>query len=187
MRQKTLVLTSEQLTCLASPIRNDVFTMLRSLKRASVAELAQELGKSPESIHYHMGTLEKAGLIEPVAKRRTERRPETLYASTAEQFRLPTPEENPKASHLNRKSVVTGLRGVAAGFEAASIAADQRPELRRSIHILRLSLRMSRQDLAVFTEMLESAASFAAEHESSTGERLVWSSVVYPVVRHREN
>ena len=182
MRQKTLTLNPEQLACLASPIRNDVFNNLRSLKRGSVSDVASALGKSPETIHYHVRALEKVGLIEVVAKRRTERRPEAIYASAAERYRLPTAEENPGALELTRKSVVTGLRRVAAGFEAASLASESETELGQSIHVMRLNARLSLKDFAEFTEMLERAAEFATEHESGQGQRLVWSSVVYPVV-----
>jgi DNA-binding transcriptional ArsR family regulator len=182
MRPKTRILTTEQLKCLASPIRNDVFTTLRSLKRASVGEIALSLGKSAETIHYHVRALEGANLIEQVAKRKTERRPEAIYSSTADTYRLPRPDENARAIELTRKATVTGLRRVTAGFEAAAKAAEDDPSLYGNLHNLRMTTRLKPEDIKALMDLLEGVAEFSAEHESEDGVRLVWSSVVYPVV-----
>lgn len=53
---------------------------LRANGPASVHELSQVLGMSPVSIHYHLNVLQREGLIEPQAVRRSIGRPHYVYS-----------------------------------------------------------------------------------------------------------
>jgi predicted ArsR family transcriptional regulator len=176
-------LTAPQLACLASPVRSQVFMTLRRLNQASTREIAEEMGREPEVIHYHVNALTKAGLIHEAFRRPTKRKPEAVYKSTSRTFSLPDPRDRPELAAAARKAVSTGLRQAARGLEAASIQAEANPALRRHIHIINTAMRLSPEDAEVFIDMIESAVAFARDHESKEGTPLRWSSIVFPNVR----
>lgn len=177
------VLTPQQLRALASPVRNEVYARLRSLVRASAGDLGRELGKSAESVHYHLRQLERVGLIREALRRPTARKPEIVFEATAEKVRLPDPRKNPKAAELNRRAVLAGLRMVMRGYAAASERGEREdPAAFGSIHVLRVNLRLRDAEKRAFFEKLEEAVRFADAHRApeGEGERLHWHSVVYP-------
>jgi predicted ArsR family transcriptional regulator len=53
---------------------------LRANGQASVHELSQVLGMSPVSLHYHLNVLQREGLVEPQAVRRSIGRPHHVYS-----------------------------------------------------------------------------------------------------------
>jgi predicted ArsR family transcriptional regulator len=53
---------------------------LRANGQASVHELSQVLGVSPVSLHYHLNVLQREGLVEPQAVRRSIGRPHYVYS-----------------------------------------------------------------------------------------------------------
>jgi DNA-binding transcriptional ArsR family regulator len=173
-------LNSQQLTCLASPTRNQVFMSLRKLGKASARELAEDLDRDPELLHYHLKALLKAGLIRESGRRPTARKPEGLYEATASQYRLPDLVEQPELASITRKAVAAGMRETVRKYLAAAERAESEPELRRSMHIIRANLRLSPDDAQEFMRLIEAASDFAKEHERKDGVRLQWASLVSP-------
>jgi len=53
---------------------------LRERGQASAQELSKALGMSPVSIHYHLNVLQREGLVEPQAVRRSVGRPHYVYS-----------------------------------------------------------------------------------------------------------
>lgn len=167
--RETTVLTTEQLRCLASPVRNEVYSTLRSLGRASVREIAESLGRKPASIHYHVGALETAGLIREVDRRAGPRRPEAIFESALAGAQLPN-TDNPEISKLVRGAVLARLRQSMRQFERAAI------EGRSPRAIVSASLRLKPEDVATFEAMLEAAAQFAIQARSPEGTPILWTS-----------
>src|SRR5258708_36783471 len=112
--RKAIELNSEQLASLASPARSEVFVAIRSLRKASIREVAEYMRRSPESLYYHINALLKAGLIQETDKRPTKRKPEAIYSSTADDFRLPDLQAHPELEMLTRPAVAAGLPPTAA-------------------------------------------------------------------------
>lgn len=71
--------TYEQLACLASPARNEVFWNVSGVFPRSIAEIATMLGKSASGVTYHIMELAKVGLVIPAGERKKRSRTETLY------------------------------------------------------------------------------------------------------------
>ncbi len=69
----------KQMKVLASPIRSEIFYSFSDNEPMSAAEIAHECGKSPQTVHYHIGELVKAGLIIAVDERKKHARIEKLY------------------------------------------------------------------------------------------------------------
>lgn len=165
------VLSSDQLACLSSPASNAVFTALRGLQRASAAEVARKVNRTPATVLYHLHRLEECDLAREVEKRPGKRKPEAVFAPSADRYELPRDDDS---RELRVRAVQAGLRQAIRGWEKAS-ESQAGP-----MHIIRAHLRMKPEDYRRFEEMLNEAARFAVEHEDPGGELLHWSSVVYP-------
>ena len=62
-RKKQYVIREpEQIEALVSPFRHHLLRTLSSIGPASVRTLARAVGRSPESLYYHLHALEDAGL-----------------------------------------------------------------------------------------------------------------------------
>ena len=180
---RTITLTAEQMTCLASPARNEVFMQIRTLGRASVGEIAKAVGKKPEAVHYHVKALVSAGLAREAGRRHRAKKPEAIYETVGKRLRLPRPDSGPEVSKLIRKSVAAGLRQAARGYLEASEKSDEDPELRKMMHTIRMNIRLSPKDAKELLRRIEELVQFADTHLQEDGLRLVWSSIVYPAKR----
>lgn len=78
-----LELNLEQMRCLSSTIRADVFWSFHAIDQKSVSDVATEVGKSAQTVHYHVNALVKIGLIVPGETRKRRSRIEQLYVRKA--------------------------------------------------------------------------------------------------------
>ena len=173
-------LNARQLACLAPPVRNETFATIRALGEASVREVAEAVGRSPESVYYHVKALLGAVLIVEKYRRATAHKPEAVYETTAAAFRLPDLVAHPELAPLTHKSVAVGLRHAMRGYLAASKQAESDPKIRESMSVVRDIARLSSEDAETFFNLIEEAVRFARSHESPVGTRLYWSSIVFP-------
>lgn len=74
-----LVFSLEQVECLTSRVRSDVFWAFTSHTPLSVGEVARGLAKSAQTIHYHVNELVEVGLLVAVDTRQSRSRTENLY------------------------------------------------------------------------------------------------------------
>ncbi|MBS1716373.1 MAG: helix-turn-helix transcriptional regulator [Armatimonadetes bacterium] len=173
-------LTSEQLAVLASPTRSEVYVRLRALGQGSAREVGEALGRSPESVHYHLMALEKVGLIHAVMRRPTARKPETVFAPTAKRVILPDPRTSTEVARLNRKTVLAGMRGAMRGYAAASERGETDPSLFGLIAVQRLNMRLSPDDFKELNRRLKELSEWANERQAEEGIPLHWHSIIYP-------
>ncbi len=113
MPERRPVLTDPAvLEALAHPVRLDVLTYLMSAGPASASECARAVGDTPSNCSYHLRTLARHGLVEPVASPDRRQRP---WRATITGFAL-----DPDAEPATPEG-----RGAAAVL-AASLALAQR-------------------------------------------------------------
>lgn len=86
-----LTFTKEQLISLASAPRSQVLWGFNETEPLSVAEVAKLIGKSPQSVHFHVNELAKLGLLLPVETRKKRSREEKTYAHAALLLYAPSP------------------------------------------------------------------------------------------------
>jgi DNA-binding transcriptional ArsR family regulator len=72
------------LQALCHPTRVEMLGALRA--PASAAAVARQIGQPRQRVHYHLKTLEEAGLVEAVESRQNGNFIETLYRSVARSF-----------------------------------------------------------------------------------------------------
>ena len=75
--------TLEQIECLTSAIRGDIYSQFSDRTPMSVAEAAKAVGKSAQTVHYHVNELLDVNLIMPAGTRKSWARTETVYVRSA--------------------------------------------------------------------------------------------------------
>ena len=100
---------------LVSPVRLELVERLQARRRATVAELAAELDRSPHSLYHHVRRLLASGILHEEGRRKAGRREEAVYALAAERLALPRPLSGRGARTVER-SVAAVLRGAARNF-----------------------------------------------------------------------
>ena len=176
------VLDADQLACLASPARNEVFMRLRILGQASVGDISKQTGRSPEAVHYHVRALVQANLAREAFKRPGVKKPEAVFESVGKNLKLPKPEGDPKVSLLIRKSVAAGFRQTIRGYLKAAKSAENNPSQRELMHVIRMNARLSKRDAKELKRRIEDVVRFADRRRVEKGIKLVWSSIVFPMV-----
>jgi DNA-binding transcriptional regulator GbsR (MarR family) len=74
-----LTFNLEQVRALASPALGQIFWTLGSSEPMSVREVAEQIGKSAQSVHFHVGKLQQVKLVLPVGERKRRSRIEKLF------------------------------------------------------------------------------------------------------------
>ena len=92
-----------------SMVRLEITDAISDLAPCSIAELATELGRSPQSLYYHIDILCKVELIEQVGTRKTGRRDEALYDLASKWMRF-VDNNDPKRQEVLLKLNQTVIR-----------------------------------------------------------------------------
>ena len=90
----TRITRLDQMTVLASPVRQELLDVLARMGTVSLAEVAAALGRAPDGLYYHVRLLHRAGLVESAGVRRRGGRPEALFRATGSQFALRYPSRS---------------------------------------------------------------------------------------------
>ena len=112
MTRRPLLTDPEVLDALAHPVRLDLLTYLMSEGPASASTCARAVGDTPSNCSYHLRTLARHGLVEPVASSDRRQRP---WRATITGFALD--EDAEPGTRAGRG---------AAGVMAAALALQQR-------------------------------------------------------------
>lgn len=171
MDSNKVVLSKDQLQCLSSPACSDVFFALRSVGEATAKELSVRLDRTPATVLYHLGRLERAGLARITERRAAVRKPEAVYRPTSDRFDLPADES---LRDLKVKTVQSGLRRAIRGWERAA-EADAGP-----MHVIATQARLSESDARELMRMIDAAAEFMRQNQTPDGAVIHWTSTLYP-------
>jgi len=87
MKAVMLVKDPEAFQLLADDTRRRMIHLLRAKER-TVAQIAEELGLTPQAIYHHVRRMKDAGLIEVAREERVDHFIETYYRAAAEVFHL---------------------------------------------------------------------------------------------------
>jgi DNA-binding transcriptional ArsR family regulator len=102
----------DQVKALASAIRSEVFWAFNKSEPLSAADVAAALGKSAQTVHYHVNELVKVGLLLAVETRKRRARTETLYVHASMSFR----GQGPKAPAHYREFIQKGFAAITRGM-----------------------------------------------------------------------
>ncbi len=120
-----LVLSIEQAERLTSRVRSDVFWAFSAVIPMSVAAVAKSLGKSAQTVHYHVNELFGVGLLVAAGTRQSRSRTETLYIHkglvTVDQGAKGTPEHNAMRSKSFRFTTKTLVEETEALYDVVNV------------------------------------------------------------------
>lgn len=100
----------EQLRALASPARQELVDAVAARGPSAIGEVAPSLGRTPESLYFHVRVLEACGLLVPAGTRAGGRRPERLYRAPGRRMVLDVAPTSPRHRAALRAIVLGSLR-----------------------------------------------------------------------------
>lgn len=158
---------------LASPIRHQIHLAMEMLGLCTVNELAQRMGRVPETLYYHVRRLERVGILEQTGSRVGGGRDEAVYQLKGERLRVDPCQSHPRFLKGMAKGCGSLLRFAQRSYERALEArAERRVGPKRSLRIEQLTVRLSARDLARLNERLDSLTVFLAKADESGEQQL---------------
>lgn len=159
-RRQTLVIRrAEQLAALGSPVRSRIVESLSVHGPSSVREIADRLGRLPESLYYHLRTLVEVGIVILKEKRIVRRRAEAVYQLAAHRLVIDPKQRSDEYMEALAGTCSAVLRLAERNYRAAvnqgGFALDG-PQ--RSLMVRHYTLRLSRAGLAQLNRLLDRVA-----------------------------
>jgi DNA-binding transcriptional ArsR family regulator len=153
---KTLVLRRPaQVNALASPMRARIVDALAGGAPSSIRELAEAFGVRPESLYYHIRTLQKHGLVVERSKRKHKRRHEAVYALTAPRLKLDRTQRSPRYLDAVVRTCELMLRATARDYRAAlRTAGNLAAHAPGALSVRRLVAGLDREGLNHLSQLL---------------------------------
>ena len=156
------------LEAIASPARQELLLALGD-GRASVRELAARLGRSRSALHYHVGVLERGGMIRSVEVRGTGRERETVYAHAGAALAVRA-RNAPAELDVGRRAAQAALR--LTGRELVRAFGDVRATgatMPRTLFAARGKARLSRAKLARVNALVDELLGLFADAPAERG------------------
>jgi AcrR family transcriptional regulator len=146
----------DQQAAMASPIRLEILGQFTSPEGASIAEIAERMGRPAGGLYYHFGLLEKAGLLVRVGSRPAGKRHEALFRPVAERIGLATEPGSREGVAAAVKTTASAFRMTQRDVEAALAEGTARPEGEdRNFSVWRMHCRVSKSTLAEINQHLD--------------------------------
>jgi DNA-binding transcriptional ArsR family regulator len=175
------------LEAVASPVRQEVMSELGE-GEATVKELAARLGRSRQALHFHVGVLERAGLVEAGGERGEGREKERVYRRCPGAGDLRARGAGPM-SRRERAAAVRAAesmlrvtqREVARAVMGGRIGSG---EGRAPAVVMRAKARLDKASLARFEELMKEMASlFRGAKGKNQGARMLALTLVLTPAR----
>jgi len=171
-----LVLGPKAMTEFFKPARLEVFESLQIGGPASVSELAERLGKAPDSLYYHLRKLEQLGVIEQVADEAGAGSP----GRNGAMYDLAALSVTMKLDNQSRPSREAWAKGSASVLRLASRDVESALESRsavtegaqRNLLVHRRKARLAKKDLKRVNALLDEAYAILADNAENTSGQL---------------
>lgn len=158
---------------LTSPARQEIVDGVQALGPCSIAELAELLGRAPDSLYYHVRKLERAGLIVSRGARGAGVRAEALYDTPGQlvlDFEPGTPREKRSLARLVAALLRIAERDLRAALDAGR--AVYRRSARRNAWGARVKGWLTRAELAEVRAHLEAISRILSDGRKRRGSGL---------------
>lgn len=173
----------EELRAIASPPRQRLVAALEALGVCSVRELASHLGRSPQSLYFHLERLLECGLVQEAGVRPVGRRHETLYRLVARRLRIAGDLDDPAYRDALTETGRSIARAAERDYQRALPLENTRlkgPARNLALHHYHAHLRPD--DKRHVVQVLEELAHFLIDHnDPGRGELLSYTSFLAPV------
>lgn len=169
MKEVVYIETEEQVAAISSDLRMQVLQCFKH-GEASIAELAERLGRSPQSLYHHIHKLVDAGVVVEHSVRRVGKRDETLYAPAAMRVELRHEPAKKKSRAALTKIAHTVLRltrrDIITSIDAGMIKKSGRG---RNTQIGRADALLSRSQVQRIHDLLDEVWAIMREDRSAVG------------------
>jgi DNA-binding transcriptional ArsR family regulator len=159
-----------QVAALGSAVRLQIADLLRSEGAASVRQLASLLGRSPESLHYHVRKLTEVGIVQVAGRRRVRSGFEAVYRLVAPEIRIDPMERSRPYLHALARSCAAMLRQTSRDYmrtvEGGSATLEGES---RDLALRRHTVHLDPEGLARLNKLLDEIPHILRDHESSNG------------------
>jgi len=160
----------EQVAVLGSAVRLQIADLLSSEGEASVPELARRLGRSPESLYYHVRKLAEVGIVEVAGERRVRTGFEAVYRLVAPEIRIDPKERSRPYLHALARCCAAMLRQTSRDYRRSIEGGGAVLEGEsRDVALRRHTVRLDPEGLAKLNSLLEEIPHVLREHESTNG------------------
>lgn len=149
-----LVFTLPQVELLASPFKGDVFWAFSSTEPLSISDVAKELGKSSQGIHYHVVSLVEAGMLIAVGERKRHARIEKLYVRAGYLCIDMGRDGTPEYFEYRKKGFAGTTRAIAREIELLYDCVAQDPDYYDHFIFRRAKVHLSRSQVLELRERL---------------------------------
>lgn len=168
-----LVSTVQQMETLASPVRHHIHLAMEMLGPCSVNELAERMGRVPETLYYHVRRLENVGILEQVGSRASGGRDEAVFQLKGERLRVDPRQSSPRFLKAMAKGCGSLLRFAQRSFVVALEGkADRRLVPQRSLRVEQATVRLSPRNLAELNRRLDGLQDFLADTDDPEGKQM---------------
>jgi len=183
--------TDEQRRAFSSPLRLELIGLFTDQQPLSVAQMAERMGRPATALHYHVGILEKAGLLQRVGKQRKGRRSEVLYLPIADMFKMEQERDDKEAAALALKTLATAFRMAESDMRSALTNPDSKSlGPHRNVYGARMHCRISKKDLAELNRHLRAIEKMLSHshktHEPAPSDQFVSLTLALMPLRNRE-
>ena len=175
----------EELRAIASPPRQRLVAALEALGVASARELAARLGRSPQSLYFHLEKLVAAGLVEVAGERPVGRRVEKLYRPVAARLRVAGDLGDP----AYRDALAETCRSVSRAARRDYCRALEHEETRlegpgRNLSMQHYHVHLQPNDRRRLVRMIEELTEFVlAKNDPERGELYSYTALFAPAYK----
>ena len=172
-KREFMISTVDQMETLASPVRHQIHLAMEMLGPCSVNQLAERMGRVPETLYYHVRRLEKVGIIKQVGSHTVGARDEAIFQLQSKRLRVDPSQTSPRFLRAMAKGCGSLLRFAHRSFEQAlDRKAERRVILKRSLRIEQVAVRLSMQNLAELNKRLDSVQEFLSDADQAGGKQM---------------
>ncbi len=135
----------------------------------SVAEVADNLGKSPQTVHYHVKELIKLDLLIPVEERKRHARTEKLYVRTGWEALDQGAQASPEYNRLRSRSFALTAKTMVRETELMYRVMEADPDIYDFSTFRRISVRMTREQALELRTKMRELLTEAVRNQPATG------------------
>ena len=178
------ITTADQLRVISSPVPLSIVQTLQQTGPASIRVLGPKIGRSSNSLHYHIRKLLKLGMIQEVGTRQSGSRTESIYDVVADRFKGLDVSKEPALQEPVNRSVAALLRLAARNFADAAGKPSEISEkgAGRNIGAQRHMSRLTKKQLFELNTHIEGIEKLFRENiGSDDGQMLSLTLVLAPI------
>ncbi len=129
--KKLVIDKPKQWEVLSSPVRMEIVEFLELYGPESIAGIAGQLARTPQSLYHHFRQLQDAGIIQVDHTRVSGAREESVYAVCGRPVIIRYEPDTPRTRALRVKAARQLLRQAERDYEQAVLSTEGEPEVRR--------------------------------------------------------